>query len=125
MSNLYYCTLLRPNSIFTDSRGTVQTFFPQDPIHEYNIITTKSGDKRGSHMHPEFDEYIVVLSGSCKFREGTPVDGKKYLQWGEEILRPGDTLQIPSSVAHEFIAIGEFKFISMLTKKWDESIPQL
>jgi quercetin dioxygenase-like cupin family protein len=104
--------------VFEDARGKISTFYPADAIVEYNLLETKQGDHRGYHYHPHFDEYMLVVDGCCRFSEHDGVT--------ESInLNTGDSLYIPSGVAHSFVAITDLKFISLLTQRWNDSIPPI
>ena len=46
-----------------DGRGGIFTWFPKEPILEYNLLYFKPGKSRGFHYHPEFVEYILLLMG--------------------------------------------------------------
>lgn len=113
-----YCTKITP-SIFSDSRGEILTFLPDEKIVEFNMMITKQGDARGYHYHPHFIEYILIVHGSCCFKEFYQDETS------EIILNVGDCLRIPSYVAHTFIATSDLKFISLLTKRWNDSDPPI
>ena len=46
-----------------DGRGGIFTYYPEDPIVEWNLLFTKAGESRGFHYHKEFDEYVLITSG--------------------------------------------------------------
>ena len=105
--------------IFEDDRGTIFSFPIDDNLTEYNLMVTKKGDERGYHYHPEFNEYMMVVSGSCEYTEFSS---------GEDItvrLDVGDSIRIPINTAHTFIALTDFKFVSLLTKRWNDSNPPI
>jgi quercetin dioxygenase-like cupin family protein len=117
MDVLKNCQLLKAE-LFEDHRGTIQTFYPKDSIVEYNLMITKKGDERGYHYHPHFDEYMIVVDGKCLFKE--------YASTINEIeLNVGDSIHIPANTAHTFIALTDFKFVSMLTNRWNNSNPPI
>ena len=100
--------------IFEDDRGTIFSFPIDDNLTEYNLMVTKKGDERGYHYHPEFNEYMVVVSGSCEYTEFSS---------GEDItvrLDVGDSIRIPIGTSHKFKALEDYSFVSMLTKHWDK-----
>ena len=111
-------TRLTPD-LFEDSRGTIRSFFPDDNIVEYNLMITNKGDARGYHYHPHFVEYMLVVQGECLFKEYT--DSETV----DMTLTVGDSIRIPSGVAHAFIALTDFKFVSMLTHNWKDSNPPI
>ena len=100
--------------IFKDKRGTIFSFPIDDNLTEYNLMVTKKGDERGYNYHPEFNEYMVVVSGSCEYTEFSS---------GEDItvrLDVGDSIRIPIGTSHKFKALEDYSFVSMLTKHWDK-----
>ena len=104
--------------LFEDHRGTIRSFYPDENIVEYNLMITKQGDARGYHYHPHFTEYMVIVDGECLFKE--------YSDTVHEIvLTTGDSIRIPIGTAHTFIALTDFKFVSMLTKRWHDSMPPI
>jgi quercetin dioxygenase-like cupin family protein len=110
---LKYCTIMAP-TVFGDPRGTIQSFFPDDHIVEYNLLTTLQGNERGYHYHPEFVEYIMVVAGVCNFTE-YEVDCENTT-----VLNVGDSVRIPAYLPHSFKAVTDLRFVSMLTKRWDD-----
>ena len=104
--------------LFEDHRGTIRSFYPDENIVEYNLMITKQGDARGYHYHPHFTEYMVIVDGECLFKE--------YSDTVHEIvLTTGDSIRIPIGTAHTFIALTDFKFVSMLTQRWHDSNPPI
>jgi quercetin dioxygenase-like cupin family protein len=111
------CHLLEAE-IFEDHRGTIRSFYPDENIVEWNLMITKQGDARGYHYHPHFNEYMTVVEGRCMFKE---YSDKIY----ERVLEVGDSIRIPIGTAHTFIALTDFKFVSLLTKRWHDSDPPI
>ena len=111
-------TFMMPD-VFEDHRGTIRSYFPDENIVEYNLMITKQGDARGYHYHPHFIEYMLIVEGECLFKE---YNGDEVY---ERILQVGDSIRIPIGVAHTFIALTDFKFVSMLTKRWNNSHPPI
>jgi mannose-6-phosphate isomerase-like protein (cupin superfamily) len=60
------------------------------------IAEINAGQSNPLHMHPNSDEVIYVLSGSCEQRVGDET----------VILKTGDTLRIPAGVPHQARALG-------------------
>lgn len=112
------CKLMTPD-VFTDSRGTIRSFFPEEDLVEYNLMITNKGDERGYHYHPHFIEYMLIVEGECLFKEYADDE------ISECVLNVGDSIRIPIGVAHTFTAMTDFKFVSMLTKRWDHSNPPI
>lgn len=61
------------------------------------VAEIKPGHKNPLHKHPNSEEVIYMLSGSCEHRVG---DRKV-------ILRPGDVLRIPANVPHDARVLGD------------------
>jgi dTDP-4-dehydrorhamnose 3,5-epimerase-like enzyme len=112
------CTVMTPD-IFKDQRGEIYSFFPEDDIKEYNLMSTKRGNERGYHYHPHFNEYITIVDGACIFKEY-----HNGIQ-SQVILNTGDSVRIPAGIAHAFVAISDLKFVSMLTQRWNDSNPPI
>jgi len=111
------CKILTAD-LFEDERGTTRSFYPDEDIVEYNLMITKKGDARGYHYHPHFVEYMIIVDGECLFKEYSD-------SIHETVLTEGDSIRIPSGTAHTFIALTDFKFVSMLTKRWHDSDPPI
>jgi mannose-6-phosphate isomerase-like protein (cupin superfamily) len=98
-----------------DGRGGIFTYYPTQPIVEWNLIFTRAGENRGFHYHKEFDEFILVTSG-----HGTYV-GKE--EDGDESffkVAAGDCLHFPPGTPHTLYAISDMRLVALLTKRWDE-----
>lgn len=111
------CTLLE-SDVFEDCRGTIRSFYPDENIVEWNLMITKKGNSRGYHYHPHFTEYMTVVDGECLFKEYTD-------EIREHILNIGDSIRIPIGTPHAFVALTDFKFVSLLTKRWNNSNPPI
>lgn len=111
------CKLLEAE-IYEDHRGIIRSFYPDENIVEWNLMITKKGDARGYHYHPHFNEYMTIVDGECLFKE---YSDDIY----EKVLTVGDSIRIPIGTPHTFIAITDFKFVSLLTKRWHDSDPPI
>jgi quercetin dioxygenase-like cupin family protein len=98
-----------------DGRGGIFTYYPQDPIVEYNLIFTKSGEARGFHLHKEFDEYVLVTSGHGTYVERHEDGTESFVK-----VAAGDALHLPSGTAHTLYAITDMRTVALLTKRWDD-----
>lgn len=99
-----------------DGRGAIFSFIPDQPIVEWTHQFIKSGKVRGNHCHPEFDEYILLVSG-----EGMEVE--KNTETGEEeffYMAKGQCVFIPCNTSHVFLAITDCESVSFLTKRWND-----
>lgn len=103
-----------------DHRGTIRSWPLDQPIIEFNLMDTVAGTYRGFHYHPHFDEYMAVVAGSCRFTEFLPDGGRETCD-----LATGDCVHIPSNTAHAFLALEDFKFVSLLTRRWRDSDPPI
>lgn len=118
-TNIMKMKLFKPNcnlSTVKDGRGAIFSFVPDQPILEWTHQFIKSGKVRGNHCHPEFDEYILLVSG-----EGVEVE--KDLETGEEhfiYLSRGMCVFIPRQTYHVFLAITDCQSVSFLPKRWDD-----
>jgi len=99
-----------------DGRGGIFTFYPKDPIVEYNFNIIKAGKVRGNHYHPEFDEYYLVVDGEGVLVTQDSPDSKEEFLW----LSRGQCTFTPKGVNHVFIAIKDTTLVTMLTKKWND-----
>ncbi len=104
-------------STVKDGRGGIFTFFPKDPLVEFNLIFIKSGKIRGHHYHPEFDEYYLVTGGEGVIITKDSKDAKK-----EEFIyiSKGDCFRIPKNIPHVVYAITDCTVVALLTTKWDD-----
>jgi quercetin dioxygenase-like cupin family protein len=62
----------------------------------FGIVEIKAGQRNTLHKHPNCEELLYVLSGSCEKRIGDK----------KTILKPGDVVRIPAGVPHQAITIG-------------------
>ena len=99
-----------------DGRGGIFTFYPDKPVVEFNFQFINKGKIRGNHYHPEFDEYYLFTSGHGAVVTKSD-DGKK-----EEFLyvSAGDCIYIPQGVPHVTYAITDIRYVTFLTKKWND-----
>ena len=99
-----------------DGRGAIFSYIPDQPILEWTHQFINKGKVRGNHCHPEFDEYILLVSG-----EGMEVE--KNTETGEEefhYMAKGECIFIPRDTYHVFLAITECESVSFLTKRWND-----
>jgi mannose-6-phosphate isomerase-like protein (cupin superfamily) len=101
-------------STVQDGRGGIFTFYPEKPIVEMNFQFINKGCVRGNHYHPEFDEYYLFTEGNGVLV--SDADGKEEFLY----VGTGDCLYIPQGVSHVTYAITDIKYVTLLTKKWDD-----
>jgi mannose-6-phosphate isomerase-like protein (cupin superfamily) len=109
--------LLNPDcnlSTVKDGRGLIMAYYPDKPIVEFTYIFLKAGLVRGHHYHPEFDEYLMVMSGTAV--ETFKDDGKETFFH----LGPGDCVRIRAGTIHTLTAITDCTATALLTKRWND-----
>lgn len=81
--------------------GSIQWLMSRalDPGAEqtFGIVEIQPHQKNALHMHPNCEELLYVLSGSCEHIVG----GRKV------VLHPGDLLRVPRGVKHQAIVLGD------------------
>ena len=98
-----------------DGRGGIFTYYPDDPIVEWNLLFTKAGESRGFHFHKEFDEYVLVTSGHGTY-VGLEPDGSETIHK----VAAGDCVHFPIGTPHTLYAMTDMRMVALLTKKWDD-----
>lgn len=101
-------------STVRDGRGGIFTFYPEKPVVEWNFQFINKNTTRGNHYHPEFDEYYLFVDGNGVVVSNS--DGKEEFIY----VGPGDCLYIPQGTSHVTYAITDIKYVTFLTKKWDD-----
>ena len=86
-----------------DGRGIILTWVPQDKIAEYNLVYFRPGSVRGNHYHPEFDEYLLIVSGEGIMIWKESVDAPEHVVH----LSRGGCVRAPSGLIHAFHATME------------------
>ena len=99
----------------TDGRGGIFTYYPRDPIVEWNLLFTRQGESRGFHFHKEFDEYVLITSGHGVYVDRTQDGDESFAK-----VAAGDCLHFPAGVAHTLRAITDMRMVALLTKRWDD-----
>ena len=112
-------TRLKPD-VFTDYRGSIKSFYPDEEIVEFSILETSIGQHRGFHSHPHFTEYMMVVNGKCEVVEYTNHAVTQIFQ-----MEKGEGIRIPTGVFHSFTAIENLAFVSLLTARWNDSHPPI
>ena len=62
----------------------------------FGIVEINAHQKNALHLHPNCEELLYVLSGSCEH-----VVGDRTV-----VLHPGDLLRVPRAVPHQAIVLG-------------------
>jgi quercetin dioxygenase-like cupin family protein len=76
--------------------GAAQTF---------GIVEIKAGQKNTLHKHPNCEEMLYVLSGSC-----THIIGDKKV-----VIKRGDLIRVPPNTPHQAIVIGNEPMRAMIS----------
>jgi mannose-6-phosphate isomerase-like protein (cupin superfamily) len=98
-----------------DGRGAIFSYVPKAPIVEWTHQFIKAGKIRGNHSHPEFDEYILLVSGNGVEVAQNPDGTETRID-----MSKGTCIFIPQGTLHVFLAITDCESVSFLTKKWDD-----
>lgn len=98
-----------------DGRGGIFTFYPDKPIVEFNFQFINKNTVRGNHHHPEFDEYYLFTEGNGVVVTTSEEGKEEFLYVGV-----GDAIYIPQGTPHATYAITDIKYVTFLTKKWDD-----
>jgi len=62
----------------------------------FGVVQVDAGQRNPLHMHPNCEEVLYILSGSCEHRIGEET----------VVLKPGDLLRIPTGVPHAAKVVG-------------------
>jgi mannose-6-phosphate isomerase-like protein (cupin superfamily) len=103
-----------------DGRGGIFTWYPKEPIVEFNMIYFNPGKIRGLHYHPEFVEYSLVLSGNGTFVYRDSLHDK--LSEKNIHLSKGTCVRIEKNTYHTIYSINEMTIVAMITKKWNDCV---
>ena len=101
-----------------DGRGGIFTWFPNEPLVEFNMLYFNAAKIRGLHYHPEFVEYSLVVSGNGCFVYRDNISDKNSDKTVH--LSKGTCIRIEKNTYHTIHSINEMTVIAMLTKKWDD-----
>ena len=63
----------------------------------FGIVEIKAHQKNALHLHPNCEELLYVLSGSCEHLVGDQ----------KVVLHPGDLLRVPRAVRHQAVVLGD------------------
>lgn len=95
---------------FTDSRGTIMDVFVGRPFEHCVVIHSNPGSVRGNHYHERSEQCDFMVKGSMKvFSRKADSDVIE-----ESISSEGDFVEWEKGEAHEFIAIDDVIFMSIV-----------
>ena len=106
-----------------DGRGGIFTWYPDEPIVEFNMLYFSPGKVRGYHFHPQFNEYLLVTDGNGVLVTRDDPNDKKNEKFIH--LSKGMCTKTDKNTYHTIHAITEMTIVAMLTKKWDDSKPPI
>lgn len=77
-----------------------------DPNAEqtFGIVELNPGQQNPLHSHPNCEELLYVVSGSCR----KTVGDKTHL------MQPGDLVRIPTGVPHRAVTVGEEPMLAVI-----------
>jgi mannose-6-phosphate isomerase-like protein (cupin superfamily) len=111
-----------------DGRGAIFTWVPAHAIVEFNLIFTVAGTRRGSHFHPEFDEYALVVEGTGVYLQGVPEAEaaarmeQLMAKYPFQLVGPGSCMYFPRNCPHALHAITDLRLVALLSRRWDECV---
>ena len=106
-----------------DGRGAIFTWFPDEPILEFNMLYFRPGKTRGFHYHPHFKEYLLVVNGSGTLVTRTDAKDPKTESFVH--LNKGTCTKTEKNIYHTVYAITQMTIVAMLTKRWDDCDPPI
>jgi len=77
-------------------RWMMDSKIDRDAAQTFGIVQINAGQRNALHSHPNCEEILYVLSGSCEHVVGN----KKF------VLHPGDLIRVPVGVPHQAIVTG-------------------
>jgi len=78
-------------------RWLMQSKIDKDATMTFGLVRIDPGKSNPLHMHPNCEEYLYVLSGSCEKTVGDKT----------VVLNKGDVVRIPQGVPHKAKALGD------------------
>ena len=100
---------------FTDERGDILKILDdgKTTIKSVLLITSKKGAVRANHYHRKDTHWVYMLSGSMEYTEAA-VDGKGYKE--TVLVKKGDLVYTPSTVAHAMRFLEDSVFLTLSTE---------
>lgn len=75
-----------------------------DAQQTFGIVQLNPGKKNPLHSHPNCEELLYVVSGSCK----------KTIGEKTHLLKAGDLVRIPMGVSHRAVTVGEEPMLAVI-----------
>jgi dTDP-4-dehydrorhamnose 3,5-epimerase-like enzyme len=104
--------IIKTKEPFRDERGSIDNYELVFPVNMANIITSRTGDIRANHYHPEQTQQCLVVSGSylSVFKDLTNPNAEIKTQ----IVKSGDLEVMPPMVAHTMIFLEPCVFVNLV-----------
>lgn len=112
-------TILEPYRQFADARGRMLGVINDGLWEEINFVETVAGQVRGGHYHRETRELFLILGGDIRVRIAR--DGVE----SQHDFGPGAIFIIEPGEAHWFDALTPCTWINVLSKRIDQSCPDI
>jgi len=106
-----------------DGRGGIFTWYPNEPIVEFNMLYFRPGKTRGFHYHPHFIEYLLITEGSGLLvarPKNSPKSDEQHIH-----LSKGVCTRTETEIFHTVYAITDMTIVAMLSRKWDDCHPPI
>ena len=100
---------------FVDQRGEIFKLLDDGEtiIKSVLLITCNKGAIRANHYHRKDTHWVYMLSGSMEYTEAA-VDGKGYKE--TVLVKKGDLVYTPSTVAHAMRFLEDSVFLTLSTE---------
>lgn len=86
-------------------RWMMSSAIDHDAAQTFGIVQINAGQRNTLHSHPNCEEILYVLSGSCEH-----IVGNKKVT-----LHPGDLIRVPIGVPHQAIVLGKEPFRAVIS----------
>jgi mannose-6-phosphate isomerase-like protein (cupin superfamily) len=113
--------IIKPYKIFKDQRGTLVGIINDGKWEEINYLETEKNQTRGNHYHKNTEEMFYILDGTIK----VIVKNIKTKKKQEKTVKKGAIVLINPFELHTFISRTKCKWINVLSKKIEDSSPDI
>jgi dTDP-4-dehydrorhamnose 3,5-epimerase-like enzyme len=103
--------VIKTKNPFKDERGVIDNYDLIFPVNMANIITSKPGNVRANHYHPEQLQQVLIVTGKyISVSKDLIGDGKVNVK----VVEAGDLVVTPPMVAHTMIFLEDTTFINLV-----------